>query len=173
MDKLPPGQMTTQQTKDLKDLLEEYQDIFAIDLSEIGSTDLTTHRIETPERVMPQAKQPYPENPKNEAFITEEIERMLKHDIIRPSHSPWAAPVIVVGKKTGDKRFCVDYRALNKVTEKDKYPFPRIESLLDKFGPAKWFSALDLASGYWQIHMDEWDKPKTAFTCSKGLFECN
>ena len=83
-------------------MINEYQDIFAIDLSEIGSTDVAVHRINTPERILPRAKQPYPENPKTQEFINAEVDRMLQYDIIRPSQSLWASPVIVVGKKTGD-----------------------------------------------------------------------
>jgi hypothetical protein len=99
---------------------------------------------------------------------------MLKHDIIRPStKSEWASPVILVPKKNGKLRFCVDYRQLNKVTKKDNYPLPRINEILDSLGNAQWFSSLDLASGYWQVEMREEDKPKTAFISRNGTYEFN
>jgi hypothetical protein len=78
-----------------------------------------------------------------------------------------------VKKKDGGIRFCVDYRKLNSVTEKDVYPLPRIDDTLDKLGKCKYFTTLDLASGYWQIELEEKDKPKTAFITPEGLFEFN
>ena len=96
---------------------------------------------------------------------------MLANNIIQPSHSPWAAPVVLVGKRDGGLRFCVDYRKLNDLTRKDAYPLPRIDDALDSLNKACWFSTLDLASGYWQVELDPRDKHKTAFTTRQGLFE--
>jgi hypothetical protein len=78
---------------------------------------------------------------------------------------------VVVGKKGGEKRFCIDYRKLNAITKVDAYPLPRIDDLLDTLGGATWFSTLDLASGFWQIPMHEDDIEKTAFTTGYGLYE--
>ena len=98
---------------------------------------------------------------------------MLQHKFIRPSTSPWVAPIVLVIKKDGTTRFCVDYRRLNAVTIKDTYPLPRIDDMLDKLAKSEFFSTLDLASGYWQIDVDEKDKPKTAFNTGSGLYEFN
>ena len=96
---------------------------------------------------------------------------MEKQGLVRKSASPWASPVVVVGKKGGDSRFCVDYRKLNAVTKSDSYPLPRIDDMLESFSGASWFSTLDLVSGYWQIAMDEADIEKTAFITPFGLYE--
>ncbi|UYV73632.1 K02A2.6-like, partial [Cordylochernes scorpioides] len=93
--------------------------------------------------------------------------------IIRPSSSPWSFPVILVKKRDGKYRFCVDYRKLNDVTVKDVYPIPRIDEVLDTLQRSKYFSAIDLKSGYWQVEVEEKDKEKTAFTTAHGLYEFN
>ncbi|XP_063350112.1 thy-1 membrane glycoprotein [Pelmatolapia mariae] len=99
------------------------------------------------------------------------IQGMLDANIIVPSCSPWASPIVLVRKKDGTLRFCVDYRKLNAVTHKDAYPLPRIEESLASLGNAKYFSTLDLASGYWQVEVSPPDREKTAFTTPMGLFE--
>ena len=98
---------------------------------------------------------------------------MLEQKIIEPSSSPWLSPVVLVKKKDGTLRFCIDFRKLNNITKKNVYPIPRINDTLDSLSGSKFFSALDLASGYWQIPMDPTTKEKSAFITKQGLFEFN
>ena len=98
---------------------------------------------------------------------------MLKTGIIQVSYSPWSSLVVIVTKKEGDPRFCVDYRKLNNITITDAHPIPRIDELLERYRTGKWFTNLDLASGYWQIEMELQDKPKMAFTYHLRLYEFN
>ena len=96
---------------------------------------------------------------------------MLQQGIITESNSPWAAPVVLVKKKDGSTRLCVDYRKLNKVTIPDAYPLPRVDDTLDSLNGCKLFSTMDLASGYWQLAMAENDREKSAFATPMGLYE--
>ena len=96
---------------------------------------------------------------------------MLQEGIIEPSNSPWASPVVLVKKKDGSLRYCIDYRKLNAVTRKDSYPLPRIDESLDTLKDARYFSTLDLASGYWQIELSEDAKQKSAFCTTSGLYQ--
>ena len=103
-----------------------------------------------------------------------QVQQMLSSGVIRPSNSPWASPVVMVKKKDGSLRFCVDFRQLNVATIKDAHPIPRIDDLLDALHGARWFTTLDLKSGYWQVPIQEQDKEKTAFRTNSGqLFEFN
>jgi hypothetical protein len=99
--------------------------------------------------------------------------KMTKLGAIRPSVSPWVSPVVLVRKKDGFTRFCNDYRKVNDVTIKDAYPIPRVEESLEALQGARYFTTLDLKSGYWQVEMREEDKPVTAFITKHGLFEWN
>ena len=96
---------------------------------------------------------------------------MLEKGIIEPSNSPWASPIVLVKKKDGSNRFCVDYQDLNNVTVKNSWPLPRSDNCFDALTGSKRFSTLDLCSGYWQVAMDDKDKPKTAFTTGKELYQ--
>jgi hypothetical protein len=91
--------------------------------------------------------------------------------VIEESEGPWSSPVVLVRKKNGDLRFCVDYRKLNDVTKKDCFPLSRIDDTLDTLAGAKWFSTLDLKSGYWQVALHPDDKEKTAFSTGQGLWQ--
>ena len=96
---------------------------------------------------------------------------MEQSDIIEPSTSSWASPIVLVWKKDGFTRFCVDYRRLNGITKKDSYPLPRIDDTLDTLSGHQWFSTLDLKSGYWQVEIHPDDREKTAFTTGQGLWQ--
>ena len=100
-----------------------------------------------------------------------QLKDLLHQGFIRPSMSPYGAPILFVPKKDGRWRMCVDYRALNKQTIKDRFPLPRIDELLERLGQAKVFTKLDLASGYHQIAVKEDDIHKTAFRTSRGQYE--
>lgn len=153
-------------------LLKKYQSIFAKDEADLGCTDLIQHEIplvdDTPVR------QPYRRLlPSQYDMVRTHIKQLLDSQVVRESSSPYASPVVLVQKKDGSIRLCVDYRRLNAKTRKDAFPLPRIEESLDGLVGAKWFSTLDLASGYNQVEVAEKDRAKTAFCTPFGLFEFN
>ncbi|UYV73374.1 K02A2.6-like [Cordylochernes scorpioides] len=115
---------------------------------------------EPEKQTSPIKHRPYRVSPTECQAIQTEVDKMLDAGIIHHSESPWSSPVILVKKKDGNWRFCVDYRRLNKVTKKDVYPLPRIDDTLDSLKGAKFYSSMDLRSGYWQIEVDEADREK-------------
>ena len=96
---------------------------------------------------------------------------MQKQNVIEPSSSPWSSPIVLVSKKDGSTRFCVDYRKVNEVTHKDSYPLPRIDDTIEALAGSRWFSTLDLKSGYWQVQLAVDAKEKTAFSSGSGLWQ--
>ncbi|KAL2236228.1 UNVERIFIED_CONTAM: Transposon Tf2-12 polyprotein [Sesamum indicum] len=141
-----------------------------------GSSGLPPHRevdfaIETLPGVAPISIAPYRMAPVELHELKKQIEELLGKGFIRPSTSPWGAPVLFVKKKDGSMRLCVDYRQLNRVIVKNKYPLPRIDDLLDQLKGATIFSKIDLRSGYWQLRIAENDIPKTAFRTRYGHYE--
>ena len=103
----------------------------------------------------------------------ESIEQMLSSGVIRESKSPYASPTVLVRKKDGGLRVCVDFRKINTKTIRDAYPLPRTSDTLEALEGARWFCSLDLQSGYLQVRVAEKDKPKTALTTPFGLYEFN
>ena len=153
-------------------LLHEYKDVFHQPGCAVGVTSaIAPMRIITTGK--PIAQRPYRAPLTKRHVIEEEITEMLRDGVIEPSQSPWASPVLLVPKRDGSTRFCVDYRRLNAVTVRDQYPLPQIQDIFDAMGGSSIFSTLDLKSGYWQIPVDERDKEKTAFTCHRGHFQFN
>ncbi|UYV60343.1 K02A2.6-like [Cordylochernes scorpioides] len=153
------------------DVLRRYIDVFEFQKANLKTSSLKVkHCIVTGDHA-PIKQRPYRVSPKERSIIQTEVDKMLKQGIIEPSDSPWSSPVVLVKKKDGTWRFCVDYRRLNKITRKDVYPLPRIDDTLDSLRGASIFSTMDLKSGYWQIEVDEADREKTAFVTPDGLFE--
>ena len=147
-------------------------DVFAVDEGVLGEVREVQHGIVTgdsPPIRQPVRRVPFALREKVAGLVND----MLSGGIIRESDSPWASPVVLVKKKSGDLRFCVDYRRLNAVTRKDVFPIPRIDDLLDQLNGKRVFSTLDAKSGYWQIQVDSKSKAKTAFIPPGGLFEFN
>ena len=101
------------------------------------------------------------------------LKEMLDKKVIQPSSSPWASPIVLVLKKDGSVRFCIDYCKVNAIMRHDAYPLLCIDDTSDTLAGAKWFSTLDMLSGYWQVELEEKDKEKTAFCTQEGLFEFN
>ncbi|GES85289.1 KRAB-A domain-containing protein [Rhizophagus clarus] len=166
------GEINNTQKEKLTTLLQKYAHLFATKKEELGRTNIVKHSIYT-ENIPPIRQKFYRTSQKEQKHIDKEIKEMLYYNIIRPSTSEWASPVILVPKKNGKLRFCVDYRQLNKVTKKDNYSLPRTDEIFDSLGKAQWFTSLDLASGYWQVEMKEEDKSKTAFITRNGMYEFN
>ena len=158
--------------EELQELLKQYQDIFPEQLPKGKPPKRTVEfEIKTEEGATPPNKPPYRLSPKEHEELQAQIDDLLAQGHIRPSTSPYGAPVLFVPKKDGRWRMCVDYRALNRQTIRDRYPLPRIDDLLDRLGKARHFTTLDLASGYHQIAVKNEDIPKTAFRTQRGQFE--
>jgi hypothetical protein len=150
---------------------QEYPDVFPEDLPGMLPDCDIEFIIELLPGTPPISKRPY-RMPVNELVeLKKQIAKLQSKRFIRPSSSPWGAPVLFVEKKDGTQRMCVDYRSLNEVTIKNKYPLPRIEGLFDHMKGASVFSKIDLRSGYHQLKTWESDIPKTAFRTWYGLYE--
>lgn len=162
--------LVQEQKNKLAELLIKYQDSFAKSKTEYGKCSVLKHKIDTAEAAP--VRQPLRRTP--QAFEGEEekyIQEQLKAGVIQPSSSAWSSPIVMVRKKTGDVRVCIDYRKLNERTIKDAYPLPRIDMCLDCLASAKIFSTIDLQSAYMQLEVAEEDRHKTAFITKYGLFE--
>lgn len=166
--------LTHAQLTRLCKVLAKYVDLFATNPDNPGSVapSVAEHSIDTGD-AKPINQGPRRVSPDQRRIIKETIDKLLDAEIISPSKSPWASPVLLVPKKGGETRMCIDYRKLNAVTKKEIYALPRIDDVLDQLGGKYWFTTLDLASGYFQIPMSEPDKEKTAFITYDGQYQYN
>ena len=161
--------LNVQQSRQLRLLLEEYGDIFVARDEDCRRTGLVQHAIDTGS-ARPIRLRPHRLALAKRQAAEDKVREMAAGGVIEPSSSPWAAPAVLVRKKDGSWRFCVDYRRLNKVTRKDSYPLPRIDNALDYIGGSSWFSSLDLCSDR-QVELAYEARPKTAFTIGQGLWQ--
>ena len=159
--------LNMKQKNELAAVLENSQYAFR---DHAGRTSMVKHTIDVGES-RPIRGGRYRMSHTEEGKVREIVQDMLKKSVVRPSKSPWGASVVLVPKKDGSTRFCVDYRRLNAITTKDVYPLPRIDSTLDRLSGAQYFSTLDLTSGFWQVEMSEESAAKTAFSTPHGLYE--
>ena len=156
---------TPQEITTMKECILNAADVFATTKAERGEVDTVEHKIETGNH--PPIKQPSRRVPFSvRGEIHKMVGDMLEAGVVQESLSPWASPIVLVKKKDGSLRFCVDYRRLNAVTRKDVFPLPRIDDLLDQLKGKSVFSTLDAKTGYWQIRMEESSREKTAFITS-------
>ena len=139
--------LTSEEREKLFLLLLEYADVFALCSDELGRTNVLQHEIHTGD-ASPIRQQFRKVCPQKRQEMRNLLSEMLERDVIKPSCSPWASPVVLVKKKDGTSRFCVDYRKVNTITRKDAYPLPRVDDLLDTLAGSRLFSTLDLISGY-------------------------
>lgn len=169
---LAPEQLGPERPQDIEAVLQEYANIFHEDRMQ-PTTKTVTHKIVLAENRHIRLR-PYRYSPKKVQIIREEVSKMLETGVIRESTSPYCSPIVIIEKKSGEPRFCVDYRRLNKATVSEYAGLPPITDMIRSLGQAKYFTVLDLKSGYWQIPMDEQSKAYTAFsTPDGGQFEFN
>jgi hypothetical protein len=152
-------------------VVREYLDVFPDELPGMPPDRDVEFVIELQPGTAPISKRPYHMPPKELPELKNQLQELLDKGYIHPSSSPWGCPALFVKKKDGSLRMCVDYRPLNAVTIKNKYPLPRIDVLFDQLAGAKVFSKIDLRSGYHQIKIRPCDISKTAFSTRYGLYE--
>jgi len=164
------GHLNSKKREQLKEVFAKFPSLFSGDKTQVGLVPGVTHKIVTGDASPLCTRQwRMPESAKEK--IRKECDDMLKAGIIEPSTSPWLSPVVLVKKKDGSLRFCVDYRNLNSVTVADTYPLPRIDELVDELRDTQVFSLLDSRSAYWSVAVEPSDKPKTAFSDGYRLFQ--
>ena len=155
---------------DLVKLLGEFQSVVSLSQSDFGCTDRIQHEIQLtdPNRSFHRV---YPVSHKNQEEFMQQIDDMIRKEVIEPCESPWASPVVLPKKKDGTLRVCIDFRFLNSLTIDDPYPIPRIDEMFDKLAGSKYFTSLDLTSGYWQIPLRPEHRFLTAFLCPRGQYQ--
>ena len=164
-----PDDVSPEQRDHLINLVMEFQDVFSRDEFDLGETKIVQHRIETGDSAP--IRQPLRRQPLLQAQeIDKHTEKLLKAGIIEPASGEYASNVVLVRKKDGSLRFCLDFRALNLSTRRDAYPLPRIDDCLDSLSGATWYSTLDLRAGYHQVSVYPPDADKTSFLTRRGIF---
>jgi len=158
------------QRLELTGLLSRYKDLFDGDEGTVGLVPGIKHKIETGD-ANPVCNRQWRLPQSTRQTIKEQCDSMLHAGVIEPSTSPWLSPVVLVKKKGGTLRFCVDYRGLNAVTKRDAYPLPHISEMIDELGPMNIFTTLDARAAYWSVEVEESDRPKTAFSDGYRLFQ--
>ncbi len=174
LDEDEPKEVTKSVTsaKCIRRVVEEFPNVMPDELPEdLPPRRHVDHAIEVMPGVEPPTKAPYRMSHEELEELKFQLEELLAKGYIKPSKSPYGAPVLFVHKKDETLRMCVDYRALNKATVKNRYPLPRIDDLFDRFSGAKVFSRIDLRSGYYQIRIKEGDEEKTACRTRYGSYE--
>ena len=163
-----------EQAEKARSLLKEYHDIFSLEKRDMGHTNTTKHKIVLKDLDTPPFKERFCRIPPPQLDeVREHLKLMLDAGVIWPSNSPWCNAVVLVRKKDGLLRFCIDFRKLNSLTVKDSHPLPRICETLESLAGAAHYSTFDMNSGFWQVPMDEESKQYTAFTLgSMGLYKC-
>jgi hypothetical protein len=152
-------------------MIKEYPNIFPEELPGLPPNRDIKFAIDLAPGTTPIAKKPYRMAATELAKLNKQLSELEQKGYVRPSSSPWGAPVLFVKKKDGSMRLCVDYRALNEVTIKNKYPLPKIDDLFDQLKGAKYFSKIDLRSGYYQLKIQSEDMLKTTLVTRYGQYE--
>jgi hypothetical protein len=146
--------------------------VFAQHKYDLGCCNKGTHSIDTG-NADPIHCNPHQMAYKLRPILKKELDEMLKHNIIEPTTSPWAAPVLMVKKKNGEWRPCVDFRKLNQVAKTSAYPLPKIQDIFTHLHRKRYFTALDMVKGFWQIPLDDASRDKTGFTTHFGQYRFN
>ncbi|XP_040948667.1 uncharacterized protein [Gossypium hirsutum] len=158
--------------REVKQLLQSFQDVMPTELPKtLPPKREVDHKIELLPNTEPPARAPYRMSPPELEELRKQIRELLDAGFIKPSKAPFGAPVLFERKHDGSLRLFIDYRALNKITVKNRYPIPLIADLFDQLGSARWFTKLDLRSGYYQVRVAEGDEPKIACVTRYGSFE--
>ncbi|GJS17147.1 putative reverse transcriptase domain-containing protein [Tanacetum coccineum] len=152
-------------------IVQDFPEVFPEDLPGLPPTRQVEFQIDLVPGAAPVARAPYRLAPSEMKELSEQLKELSDKGFIRPSSSPWGAPVLFVKKKDGSFRMCIDYRELNKLTVKNRYPLPRIDDLFDQLQGSSVYSKIDLRSGYHQLRVREEDIPKTAFRTRYGHYE--
>lgn len=171
-EEVDSGSISDVEKQQLVELINKYRVCFSTGLTDLGCAKSTEMNIQLND-AEPFTYRPYRMALKEKEIVDEMVGDLLENDIVRPSDSPYASPVLLVKKKNGESRLCIDYRKLNSKTVKDRYPLPRIDDQIDRLHGSKYYTSLDLRSGYYQLPMAESAKKYTAFVTPSEQYEFN